>query len=551
MAGDDDIEAGTLDESAPAFTTSSVAPTGMVACADRLASTAGAAVLKAGGTAADAAVAAGAVMAVTNPHMGDLGGDLFAVVHRPGEDVAAVCAAGRAGSGADALQMRCEDLTTVPPYGDIRAVTVPGCVDGWLALHDRYGRLSLAQVLEPAVTLAASGFPASPSLAASVGAVLQLAGAEDFTEAALLHRGKMPPGTTIRRPSVAATLASVATSGRKAFYLGPFGDGLLLLGAGWFHRQDLVVEAATWVEPLHLEAWGYQLWCPPPPSAAYLTLAGAAVAGRLELPDDPNDPLWTHLLVETARQTGRDRAQVLFDGADGASLLDEERLAAQAAAVDPERADLHGLGQPTGEDHRPVSGDTSAVCAVDADRMAVSLVQSNGSGWGARIAEPATGVFLHNRGTAFSLEPGHPAELQPGLRPPHTLSPTLVTHRDGTLKAVLGTMGGDAQPQILLQILARYLAAQASPGSAVEARRWILGDGGSATSEEGGALAVVLERDAPPSWHPGLVERGQQVRRSQVAPDHRFGHAQLIALHDGKLEGTADPRSLTGAVVGY
>lgn len=540
MAGSNEEATDNLNET---DATSRVASAGMVAAADQLASSAGTAILKAGGTAADAAVAAGAVMAVTNPHMGDLGGDLFALVHVRGDDIVALCAAGRAGSGSDALLMRCEDLTVMPPHDDIRTVTVPGCVDGWLALHSRFGRLPLDQILEPAITFAASGFPASPTLAASVEAILQLPGAEDFTDSALLHRGKMPPGATIRRPSVATTLSSIVSSGRNAFYLGPFGDGLLELGAGLFKRSDLAAHQAEWVEPLHLEAWGHELWCPPPPSQAYLTLAGAAVASRLELPEDPDDPLWTHLLIEAARQVGKDRPAVLFDGADGAALLDSERLAAQAATIEPDRAADQPLTTAT--------ADTNALCAVDADRMAVALVQSNASGWGARIAEPATGVFLHNRGVGFSLEHGHPAELQPGRRPPHTLSPTLVTRGDGSLKAVLGTMGGDAQPQIQLQILARILAAASSPASAVTARRWVLGDGGFSTWDADGSAHVSLERDAPPELHPGLTERGQQVARSQVTPDHRFGHAQVITLDGDELHGVADRRSLAGAAVGY
>lgn len=516
----------------------------MVIAADRQASTAGNAILKAGGTAADAAVAASAVMAVTNPHTGDLGGDLSALVHRPGEDVAALSAVGRSGSGTDPVLMRCEDLEVMPPYHDIRSVTVPGCVDGWLALHSRYGRLPLAQVLEPAITLAASGFPASPTLAASVSAVLNIVGAEDFTEATLLHRGKMPPGTTIRRPNVATTLTGIASSGRKAFYLGTFGEGLLELGGGWFKRADLVTDLAEWVQPLRIQVWGHELWCPPPPSPAYLTLAASAVASRLELPDDPDDPRWAHLLVEAARQVGKDRPEVLFDGADGVALLDEERIRAYVAAVNPEKAGDEPLITATQQ-------DATAVCAVDAERLAVSLAQSNASGWGARITEPATTVFLHNRGVGFSLEPGHSAELQPGRKPPHTLSPSLVTHSDGTLKAVVGTTGGDTQPQIQLQILASLLAAASSPGSAVEAHRWLLGDGGRSAWDEAGSARVALERDAPPTLHPGLVERGQQVVRSQVAPDHRFGHAQVIAIDGAELHGAADPRSLAGAAVGY
>lgn len=518
----------------------------MVATADQLASSAGLSILRSGGNASDAAIAAAAVLSVTSPQACDLGGDLFALVHRPGEDVTALCAAGRAGSGADALQMRCENLEQIPPRGDIRAVTIPGCVDGWLLLHERYGSLPFERLLEPAVTYAAAGFPASPALAASSGEILHLPGAHDLNEPALANRGRLAPGTVIRRPSLANTLTAIASSGRQAFYLGPFGEGLHELGLGLFKRSDLARVQAEWVEPLHVRAWDHEIWAPPPPSQGYLTLAGAAVARGLPLPDDPDDPAWAHLLAEAARQVGWDRPQVLFDGADGAALLDDDRLAKQRAAVDPTKAG-----------DRPVlsaAGDTTALSVVDRDRQAVSLVQSVAGRYGAHIIEPTTTVFLHNRGTGFSLEPGHPAELRPGRRPPHTLSPTLVTRPDGSLKATLGTMGGDAQPQILLQLLARLLASDAeapSPDEVVRAKRWVLADGGFETWEANGPGHLTLESHTPEGWHPGLAERGHQVVRSETDPDHRFGHAQIITTEGEALHGAADPRSLGGAAAGY
>src|ERR671910_218251 len=156
------------------------APHGMVAAADHLASSAGVDALRAGGTAADAAVAAGAVLAVTNQHQCGLGGDLFALVARPGEPVAALCAAGRAGSGADAARLRADGLERMPPQGDVRAATVPGCVDGLIELHGRFGRLPLAHVLATAAAYAATGFPASPLLAATAADILGVDGADDY-----------------------------------------------------------------------------------------------------------------------------------------------------------------------------------------------------------------------------------------------------------------------------------------------------------------------------------------------------------------------------------
>ncbi len=526
------------------------APSGMVATADHLASSAGVAILRAGGSAADAAVAAGAVLAVTNQHQCGMGGDMFALVHRPGDAVEALCGAGRAGSGADALQARVEGIDRLPLTGDIRAVTVPGCVDGWIELHRRHGRLPLDQVLEAAITYAATGFPVSPLLSLMAPLVLELDGVDDYLEPAMAAGGRLPPGTLLRRPGVAAALDAVAAQGRAGFYLGPFGEGLLHLGRGLFTRDDLARSQAEWVEPVAVDAWGHTIHTTPPPSQGYLTLAAAVVAEGLDLPDDPDDAAWAHLLVEAARVTGSDRDAVLHETADPAELLDPARLDEQRSRVDPDRrAEIATALR---------SGGTTVACAVDRDRMGITLIQSNASGWGAHIVEPATGVFLHDRGIGFTLGDGHPAMWAPGRRPPHTLSPALVTRPDGSLRAVLGSMGGDSQPQILVQLLARLLRHDQTPGRAVRAGRWVLGrrvpdgeHGGFDTWAGDGPDRVEVEAHAPAAWDAGLTARGHDVRRSRAAVDHGFGHAQVIALSDGVLAGIADPRSLDGAAAGY
>ena len=500
---------------------------GMVASIDHLASSAGVAMLRAGGSAADAAVAANAVLTVTAQYVCGLGGDLFALVHRPGDErPACLNASGRAGSGADPGRLRAEGHSRMPPQSDIRATPVPGCVDGWTTLHERYGRLSLADVLEPARAYAEDGFPATPLMAAASRRLEGVAHADDYTA-----HGPLRPGSLVQRPGVARTLAAIGADGRRGFYQGEFGERLLELGNGEYTVDDLARVHADWVEPISVEAWERRLWSVPPNSQGYVTLSAAWIAERLDLPTDPGDGLWAHLLVEAARHAGYDRDDVLHEGASGEELLAPDRLEPRLGAIDSERAAALGGVY--------AAGDTIYLCAVDASGMGVSLIQSNYTGFGSMVVVPEVRIFLQNRGAGFSLEPGHPAEYGPGRRPPHTLAPVLVTTPDGSLAAVLGTMGGDAQPQIVLQLVARLFGAGETPGDVLAAPRFVLRDD-----------AVVVEQHAPPSWLEGLAARGHAVER-RPGWSREFGHASVIAVEDGALAGAADPRSLGGTAAGY
>jgi gamma-glutamyltranspeptidase / glutathione hydrolase len=516
------------------------APTGMVCSVDALASEAGVAVLRAGGSAADAAVATSAVLAVTTQHLCGMGGDLFALVHSRTGAPAVLNASGRAGSGADPERLRAEGATAMPPLFDVRSVPVPGCVDGWLALHGRFGRLPLVDVLAPAIGYAEDGFPVSGLLADMVPLVADLPEAADYT-----GPGPVRAGTIIRRPGLARSLRAIAERGRDGWYGGEFGERLLAVGQGEWAPEDLERPLADWVPPLGLRVWGHDVWTVPPNSQGYLTLAGASIAEDLGLPADPVDPAWAHLLVEAARAAGHDRLEVLSEDADGEALVAPDRLAARRAAVTPDRPARWS-------DEAYVAGDTIHLAVVDGERTGVSLIQSNAAGWGAHVVVPGVRVFLHNRGIGFSLVPGHPAEYRPGRRPPSTLSPALVTRPDGSLHTVLGTMGGDSQPQILLQLLARLLEAGQTPIQAVAAGRFVLTGraGGFATWDDRGDVRVDVEGQAPADWAEGLGARGHRVQ-GFPAFDHHFGHAHVITVADAHLAGATDPRPRTGLAAGY
>lgn len=517
------------------------APNHLVASADHLATSAGVEMFARGGNAVDAAIAANAAIAVTGPHLCGMGGDLFALVYVDGE-VHALNASGRAGSGADAATLRDEGNEVMPFRFDIRTVTVPGCVDGWLTLHERFGSLPLQTLLAPAIGLANNGFPASPLLIAS----LHLATDEGRQNLDELASQATARAARVRRPGVAAALAGIAGGGRETFYGGAFGEGLIDLGGGLFTEDDLAAVQADWQEPLSTEAFGVTLHTLGPNSQGYLALGAARLVSQLELPRDPDDERWAHLLIEAAVAAGRDRPTQLHEGADGHELLDI--IDGRIDEIDLDTAQRRGV--PTAD------GDTTYLCTAgrsgDGREMAVSLIQSNASGFGSHLVEPNTGINLHNRGLGFSLVAGHPAEYGPGRRPPHTLLPMAATRDDGSLAAVLGTMGGDAQPQIMLQLAARLFHHRQTPARSLGAGRWALTGvaGGFDTWAAPDGPGVSIEGHAPATWVGDLAARGHATH---AAPewDSGFGHACVItAGRDGMWAGAADPRTVVGSCAG-
>jgi gamma-glutamyltranspeptidase/glutathione hydrolase len=508
---------------------------GIVSAADAAAAAAGAGILAAGGNAVDAVIATNAAMAIVAPHQCGMGGDLFALVHHDGA-TSAVNASGRAGSGADPDRLRAAGHTEMPFRHGVDAVTVPGCVDGWMALHARFATLPLAQLLAPAIALAEGGFEVSPLLDVAYG------GLDGQGHEALTMLAPLGPGADrLTRRGAGRALRSIAARGRDGFYGAEFGEGLLALGAGLFSSADLERSQADWVTPLSTTAFGLDLHTIPPNSQGYLALAGLMLAEQVGLPDDPDDPEWAHVLIECATAAGHDRVDALHDGADGGAVL--AAACARRDLVDRSRASNRWA---PGRD-----GDTTYMCVVDSAGMGVSLIQSNAAGFGSWLAEPHTGINLHNRGIGFNLIAGHPAEYRPGRRPPHTLSPLLAS-RGGRLVSVLGTMGGDAQPQILMQLAARLFHHDQPVPAAMAAGRWALTGPvtGFDTWTSGVAPTVEIEGQAPAAWASDLAARGHRVQPVGSYAS-KFGHAHAIVVDEsGTATGAADPRTVVGACLG-
>jgi gamma-glutamyltranspeptidase/glutathione hydrolase len=503
-----------------------------------LASQAGLKVMAAGGNAVDATIAINAVLGVVLPDTCGPGGDLFAIVHVPGESPPlALNASGMAGSGITADAMRDLGHGKIPDRSEW-AITVPGCVDGWFALSDRLGNLSVAECLAPAIAIARDGFPVSYELAKSLVRIEELIG-NQASSLPLYPGGSVPDaGVQIRRERHARTLEAVSSGGRRAFYEGEVGAAITVATGGAITPDDLATNQADWVDPASVDIFGRTAWTIPPNSQGYLTLASLWIFEQLEPPTDPNDPLYQHLLIEAYRSVAWERASYVSDPGtaplSGEQLLDPDRLAPIASTISPKRIGRWPMPP-------PAPAGTSYMCARDSEGMAVSYIQSNYMGIGSGVSAGASGIFLHNRGAGFNLIPGHPNEYTPGNRPMHTLAPTLWTS-GSDVELVLGTRGGDQQPQYLAQFAANHFHAGRCTDDSQLLPRWHMQQPFPGTDS-----SVTVESRFPPSTIRRLEELGHVIESGR-SWNAGYGPISAIDLHD-EWKASADPRVSTSAAL--
>jgi len=490
-----------------------------------------------GGNAVDAAIAANAVLGVVLPDTCGIGGDLFAIIHSPGEAAPdALNASGRAGSAASAQRLRNEGHRVIP-LRSIDSITVPGCIDGWEALAERHAQRSLADNLDAAIGYATDGFQVSAELASSLARLQPVIGGQP-SAGPLYPEGRPPKaGDTITRPALATTLTAVAEGGRAAFYEGAVGGAITDVTGGIVTPADLRVIQAEWVEPLGASIMGLAAWTIPPNSQGWLTLATLRIFELLDPPTDPLDPAFHHALMEAYRSVVWERGAMTSDPdtapVAAAELLDEARLAARASQIS---------GTTTGNWPAAASapGGTTYLATRDQTGLAVSLIQSNFRGIGTGLSAGATGVWLHDRGEGFDLQPGSPNELTPGRRPLHTLAPTLWTDGDATA-LVLGTRGGDQQPQYLAQVAAHHRWADLCVEDAQLQPRWAIEDIADPDP------VVHLESRFAPGTVSGLEALGHSVTEA-AAWETGYGPVAAISVGDDK-RGGADPRVSTTAAL--
>ncbi len=518
----------------------------MVVAPHHLAAQAGRDVLRDGGNAVEAMVAAAATIAVVYPQMNSIGGDGFWLVHRPGQAPWAIDASGPSAALADRAFYA--GRTHIPPRGPQAALSVAGTVSGWrLALQQAAswsGRpMPLERLLRDAIGHARQGIVVSSSQAELTRAKLEgLRAVHGFAEVFL--PGARPPGAgdVLRQGALADTLAHLARHGLDEFYRGSLGaaigDELERIGSP-LRSADLQAYQAEAVEPLRMRLADCTLYNLPPSTQGLASLLILGVFEQLGVREGEG---FAHLhgLIESTKQAFRVRNRVVTDRGrlpeDPQGLLHPDRLAALAARIDRQRA------LPWPEPAAP--GDTIWMGAVDRDGCAVSFIQSTYWEFGSGVVLRDTGITWQNRGISFSLDPGDLNTLEPGRKPFHTLNPALALFDDGR-SMPYGTMGGEGQPQTQAAVFTRYARFGMALQQAVDAPRWLLGRTWGDLS-----TTLKLENRFDPGLVRGLREAGHDVELLEQAYSDTMGHAGALVRHpDGRIEGAADPRS-DGAAAG-
>jgi len=507
-----------------------------------LAVAAGYEVLARGGNAFDAAVTMAAVLAVVRPHMNGLGGDAFGLFHEAGSGrVTALNASGRSGALATPEFFSERGMSAVPGSG-AATITVPGALAGWVAVLERYGSITLAEALAPAIRHAEEGWVVTSTLQRDIGNSVRNLNAPG--RAIFAPGGAFPPtGALLSNPALAQTLRAIADEGPGVFYGGRIGETLARFVAaegGYLTPADFRANTADWTDPISVVVGPHRLYAFAPNSQGVAQLQQLAMAQHHPLADmGHNSPEYLHALIELKKLSFADRDRWVADPDFAPAPLDRllaaDYLQGRAAQVGVQAAEsvAPGFGGALATEQREGDGDTVYLMVVDGEGNAVSWIQSLFSSLGSRLVEPETGIVLHNRGSGFTLEPGHPNRVEPGKRPFHTLSPMMVTDTAGRLILTIGTPGGHGQPQFLTQVYLNLFAFGMSPQQAVEAPRFISNNGRS----------VQLESLVGPATLAGLRARGHSVQ-AMNGWTATLGGVQLILVDPDTdvLRTGADPR---------
>ena len=520
------------------------APRGMVATSQPLASAAGLEVLRTGGNAVDAAVAAAAVLGVTEPHMTGIGGDMFAIVWLAKQQkLVAINASGRAGSRMLRDTLAARGFRSGSQQGAM-SVTVPGALAGWDLLLRTHGRRTLKQVLQPAIAYARDGFPVSPIIAAQWANETDFLRRDSAAAATYLPGGRAPKaGEWFTNRDLARTMQTIADSGIGVFYGGALGRRLvqhLQARGGFLTLDDLRRNTPTWVSPMSVPFRGYRVWELPPSNQGIAALEMLRILEPYDLAAmGHNSPAYLHHLIEAKKLAYADLDRFVGD-ADHLDMPAEEMLTdafitARRALLDPARAKERVDPGPL-----RTKSETVYLSVADADGNMVSFINSVYDHFGSGLVVPGTGFALHNRGAGFTLTPGRPNTVAPGKRPFHTLIPGFVTRTvNGRDEAYMsfGLMGGGVQAQGHVQFLLNHFVFGMDLQAAIDAPRFRHYDG----------YRVALEAPITDGVRTALQGMGHVLFEQ---PPTAFGGAQAIVRLPKGWGAGSDPRK-DGMAVGY
>lgn len=526
---------------------STYATNGMVVAPHHLAAEAGLNVLRDGGNAIEAMVAAAAAIAIVYPHMNSLGGDGFWIIAPPNEDPIAIDACGAAAQAASVDFYRSKGHTAIPARGPHAALTAAGTISGWQAALEistqRGGKLSLSRLLADAIGYARDGVAVTEGQRQNTADKRgEMDNSPGFSETYLID-GRVPEvGELFRQPRLAATLERLVEAGLDDFYRGDLATSMaadLAAMGSPVAREDLERHSATLKEPLSLKTSTGTLYNMTPPTQGLASLLILGAFDRLDCVDAEGFD-FVHLLVEATKQAFAVRDIHVTDPAymetDPTTFLHDPVVASLAAAVDPSIAREWQRGSE--------KGDTVWLGAIDRDGMAVSFIQSIYWEFGSGAVLPESGITWQNRGASFSLEPSARNELVPGRKPFHTLNPALARLNDGRVLSY-GTMGGEGQPQTQAAVFARHVMFGQSLQAAITAPRWLLGRTWGDDSSN-----LKIESRFSPEIIEALRAAGHDVVVVEPFTD-LMGHAGALARGaDGVIEGASDPRS-DGRAAGF
>ncbi|WP_457097029.1 gamma-glutamyltransferase [Lysobacter sp. P5_B9] len=532
------------------------APHAMAATSHPLATQIALDVMKAGGSAVDAAIAANAALGLMEPTGSGVGGDLFAIVWDPkAKKLYGYNGSGRSPKSLTLAEFQKRGLTDIPSYGPL-PVTVPGAVDAWFALHDRFGRKPIATDLAPAIRYAREGHPVHEVIAYYWGrSVPNLSKWPGFAEQFTID-GKRGPrtGEMWRNPNLANTLEKIAKGGRDAFYKGDIArtiDAYFKANGGFLSYDDLAAHHGEWVEPVNTNYRGYDVWELPPNGQG---IAALQILNLLEPYDLKKygfgSPEHVHLFTEAKKLAFADRAASYADPdfykTPVAKLLSKEYARERGKLISMDRA---AKAVEPGVIPQLNEGDTIYMTVADADGMMVSLIQSNYRGMGSGMAPPGLGFIFQDRGEQFVLKEGHPNSFAPGKRPFHTIIPAFVTH-DGKPWLSFGVMGGAMQPQGHAQILMNLIDFGMNLQEAGDAPR-IQHDGSTEPTGQATAMSdggeVDLESGFSYETVRALMRKGHSVRFA----DGPYGGYQAIMVNpNGGYIGASESRK-DGQAAGY